>query len=381
MRTSQVEKPVLSEAEGIKRYKVEARADGDALLPLLLSPFRNRPAERTLAQALDWERPDVVHFQHLMGLSPRFISMARSRRIATVLTLHDYWFLCPNAQLILPDGRTCSHDLWGLRCVHCFANRVQIPPVVLIAPLIAPLLAYRAHILRQRFREVEAIIAPTSWTRDLFSARGYPTDKIKVISHGISEFEVHRPARRKVRLPLRFAYLGGIAWQKGVHVLIRAFRDIKPGQAVLTIYGDQKTFPEYTKKLQRMAEGSAVSFGGQIEHAQVGTMLTDVDALIVPSLWPETSCLVAQEAFTAQVPVIASAIGALSEKVRHGVDGLLFRAGDAKALRALLRELVSHPSTLEELQRNIRPQKTMVEHTAEVEALYEKLLRKERFSR
>ena len=368
------------QAEEIKRYEVEARADRDAPLPLFLSSFRNLPAERIFAQVLDWEKPELVHFQHLMGLSPRFISMAGSRRIAMVLTLHDYWFLCPNAQLILPNGHKCSHDLWGVRCVHCFANRAQVPPVMLAAPLIVPLLAYRAHILRRRLREVDAIIAPTLWTRDIFGARGNPADKIKVIGHGVSEL-VHKSARCKVCLPLRFAYLGGIAWQKGVHVLIRAFRDIKPGQAVLTIYGDQRAFPEYAKELQRMAEGSAVSFGGQIDHAQVGAVLTDADALIVPSLWPETSCLVVQEAFAAQVPVIASAIGALREKVRHGVDGLLFTAGDATALRALLRELVSHPSTLEELRRNIQPQKTMSEHAAEVEALYVQLLRKKRFSR
>ncbi len=367
--------------EEIERYKVEAQADRDTPLLLFLSSFRNPPAERTFAQVLDRERPEVIHFQHLMGLSPRFISMAESRRIATVLTLHDYWFCCPNAQLILPNGRRCSHDLWGFRCVHCFANRVQIPPIMLVAPLLVPLLACRAHALRRRLREVDAIIAPTSWTRDIFNTRGYSVDKIKVIGHGISELEVHRSARCKVRLPLRFAYLGGIAWQKGVHVLIRAFQDIKPGQAVLTIYGDQRAFPEYTKELQRMAEGSAVSFRGQIEHAQVGAVLTDVDALIVPSLWPETSCLVVQEAFAAQVPVIASDIGALREKVRHGVDGLLFTVGDTTALRALLRELISHPSTLEELRCNIRPQKTMGEHVAEVEALYAQLLREKRFSR
>ena len=381
-RGSSTRSPMAAPQVGkIKRYEVEARADRDTPLPLFLSSFRNLLAERTFTQVLNRERPEVVHFQHLMGLSPRFISMAESRRIATVLTLHDYWFLCPNAQLILPNGHSCSHDLWGFRCVHCFANRVQIPLVMLVAPLIVPLLAFRAHVLRRRLSEVDAIIAPTSWARDIFSARGSPSDKIKVIGHGVSELEVHRSVRCKVRLPLRFAYLGGIAWQKGVHVLIRAFRDIKPGQAILKIYGDQRAFPEYTKELQHMAEGSAVTFGGQIEHAQVGAVLTDVDALIVPSLWPETSCLVVQEAFAAQVPVIASAIGALREKVRHGVDGLLFTAGDAAALRALLKELISHPSTLEELRCNIRPQKTMSTHAAEVEALYAQLLRKKRFSR
>jgi glycosyltransferase involved in cell wall biosynthesis len=380
-RGSGTRSPIATpKVEGIKRYEVEAQADRDAPLPLFLLSFRNLQAERIFAQVLDWERPDLVHFQHLMGLSPRFIPMAGSRRIATVLTLHDYWFLCPNAQLILPNGRSCSHDLWGFQCVHCFAKRVQTPPVMLVAPLIVPLLAYRTHVLRRRLREMDVIIAPTSWTRDIFNARGYSADKIKVIGHGISEL-VHRSARCKVRLPLRFAYLGGIAWQKGVHVLIRAFQGIKPGQAVLTIYGDQRAFPEYTKELQRMAEGSAVSFGGQIEHAQVGAVLTDVDALIVPSLWPETSCLVVQEAFAAQVPVIASDIGALREKVRHGVDGLLFTVGNTTALRALLRELISHPCTLEELRCNIRPQKTMGEHAAEVEALYAQLLREKRFSR
>ena len=44
---------------------------------------------------LERVRPDLVHFQHLIKLSTTLLDACRSRGIPTVLTLHDYWFLCP----------------------------------------------------------------------------------------------------------------------------------------------------------------------------------------------------------------------------------------------------------------------------------------------
>ena len=93
----------------------------------------------------------------------------------------------------------------------------------------------------------------------------------------------------------------------------------------------------------------------------------------MPSLWYENSPLVIQEAFAAKVPVIASDLGALAEKVRHGLDGLLFPPGDAASLREVLRRLIEEPAILKCLRANIRPVKSMAEHAKEIEALYERL--------
>lgn len=66
---------------------------------------------------------------------------------------------------------------------------------------------------------------------------------------------------------------------------------------------------------------------GAILNTEVGRVLAETDILAVPSLWYENSPVVIQEAHAAGVPVIASRLGLLTEKVRDGVDGVLVTAG------------------------------------------------------
>jgi glycosyltransferase involved in cell wall biosynthesis len=52
-------------------------------------------------------------------------------------------------------------------------------------------------------------------------------------------------------------------------------------------------------------------------------------------------------------PVIASNIGAMAERVRDGVDGLQFGAGDARSLAAVLRRAATEEGLWERLHAGI----------------------------
>jgi glycosyltransferase involved in cell wall biosynthesis len=159
-----------------------------------------------------------------------------------------------------------------------------------------------------------------------------------------------------------------------VHILIEAFNGLDPSRARLSIYGTEKAFPEYAQRVHALAKTPNITFQGEVDHDQLWLALADVDLLVVPSLWYETFSLVIQEAFATKVPVIASNLGALREAVRHGVDGLLFPPGDPVALRRVLQELVDTPSLLDGLRDNIEPVKSMIEHAAEIETVYARLV-------
>jgi glycosyltransferase involved in cell wall biosynthesis len=65
--------------------------------------------------------------------------------------------------------------------------------------------------------------------------------------------------------------------------------------------------------------------------ADVGSLLRQVDVVIVPSL-SEPFGLVAIEAMAAEKLVIASRVGGLAEIVQHGETGVLIEPGDPDAL-------------------------------------------------
>ncbi len=64
----------------------------------------------------------------------------------------------------------------------------------------------------------------------------------------------------------------------------------------------------------------------------------------------------------------------MPEKIRDGVDGLLFPPGDAQALATILERLHREPALLRQLQSNIRPTRLMSEHLSDVQRIYQEVL-------
>lgn len=356
----------------LKVHKVYYPLSGANPLEAFLLSFRNRFIERSFARLLDRLEPQVVHFQHLKDLSLGLVTLAHRRGLPTILTLHDYWLFCANAQLITPRQKVCSGPFLWLNCAYCAAARVEAPFLVVAAPAIAALFAYRTYRVGRAIRDVDLFVAPTAFVKEVFIKSGLPERKVRQIDHGIDL--QGREGAKRLDDKLRFAYIGGLAWQKGVHVLIEAFNRLAPERAVLSVYGDEEVFPSYVEDLHRMASNPAIRFLGKLAHEELGQVLAETDVLVVPSLWYETSSLVIQEAFAAQVPVIASRLGALAEKVRHQVDGLLFAPGEPEALRQAMERLMETPSLLSDLRSHIRPVKKIAEHAEEILELYQELM-------
>src|ERR1044071_1235531 len=103
--------------------------------------------------------------------------------------------------------------------------------------------------------------------------------------------------------------------------------------------------------------------------------MANFDWVVVPSIWWENSPLVIQEAFQHGRPVICSDIGGMAEKVAHGVNGLHFRAGDARSLASTIRTAAETPGLWERLREGIQPVYPMATHVAALTEIYDALLR------
>ncbi len=330
--------------------------------------------ESAFRQVLEQAQPHLVHTQHLMGLPANLIYEVKKREIPLIITLHDYWWVCANAQLLTNYSQQVCNGPWAyLNCARCALARAGHPDMWPVAPALTLLLARRNRELRQVLDRAARLIAPTRFVAEWYAAHGVARGRLTVVPHGLDiPSSLPRTAARPGR-PVRFAYIGGLAWQKGVHVLLEAFRDT-PSGGELWIAGDEAAYPEYTAQLRARA-ASNVRFLGRLTREQVWSTLAQVDVLVVPSLWYETFVFVVSEAFAAGVPVIASRLGPLAERVRHGVDGLLTPPGDSQALREALARLIENPGLLIQLQAGIEPPKTMETHAAEMEAIYADVLR------
>ena len=96
--------------------------------------------------------------------------------------------------------------------------------------------------------------------------------------------------------------------------------------------------------------------------------------MAMPTHWFEASPLTIDEVFAVGTPLLASEIGALTEKIRHGVDGWLVPAGDVAAWGEALNMIYADPALSGRLKANIRPIFPLDTHVERVMALYKTAL-------
>jgi glycosyltransferase involved in cell wall biosynthesis len=335
------------------------------------STFGHGQLERGLTAVLRREQPDLVHIQHLMGLPIRLVNQINKANIPYVMTLHDYWYGCANGQLITNDSNViCDGPNRWINCGRCALARAGQSRLASLAPAVAPVMALRHRLLQNVLREARVVIAPTHFVRQIYQQLGLSTPQMIVLPHGI-EYPTTLPPRQEHAFDtLRIIYVGSLAWQKGIHHLIAAVNQLPTESVELLIFGALDTFPDYTAHLRQISHHPGISFGGHISRPALWGELVNADVGVLPTLWYEASPLTIDEMFAARLPIVASHIGSMTEKIQDGVNGLLFPPGDVEALRKLLHCLLVDVSLRNKLRAGIRPVRTMIEHLAEVTAVY-----------
>lgn len=138
-------------------------------------------------------------------------------------------------------------------------------------------------------------------------------------------------------------YFGKLLFNKGVHVLLEALREVD-ARAVVVGFGD------YRAELERLA-GPRTLFTGPFEHRHLVHLLPLADVTVVPSIFPEAFGMVAAEAAAAGSPPLVARHSGLAE-VAEGLEQeypahlrhlASFATGDATDLAAKLSELLALP--------------------------------------
>nr|WP_290665768.1 glycosyltransferase family 4 protein [Ardenticatena sp.] len=338
-----------------------------------LATFSSPTLHAAFERALDETRPHIVHVQHLMGMPSSIFIALRARGIPYIITLHDYWWVCANAQLLTNYNQTiCDGPRAFVNCGRCVAARLGTPLMQAALPAFALTLAARYRLLRDVLLQAEMLLAPTRFVKQWYAAHGIPAEKIRILVPGVEPPRLPVVLRQAGRSHVRFLYLGGLAPQKGVHVALEAFRRLQ-GDAEFWIAGHSTDDRAYEATLRALAT-PRVKFLGTLTRERVWQTLGEVDVVLVPSLWYETFCFVVHEAFAAGRPVLASNLGALAERVHHEVDGLLVEPGNVDAWHSAMQRVMDDPALLERLRQGVRPPRLMDEHVEELMGVYARLV-------
>jgi glycosyltransferase involved in cell wall biosynthesis len=361
--------------------------------------YDNPWIEKHLRGYLAEEKPDIFHLISGYLMTASAIKAAKASDTPVILTLTDFWFLCPRITLQRTSGQVCPENT-SLDCVRCEAEKrrrfrlpAQTAPTLMNAmwsgaqalPPVSRRVSQvdeRREALRAALGEVDVAICPSEFLQDVYLGKGFKARQMYFLRQGLAHTP-REPVKKSASSRLRIGYIGQIAAHKGVHVLVEAFRKLESAssQALLKIYGDGQQFPDYYQKLQALAANQPdIQFLGTFDNPQITEIYRDIDILVAPSIWYENSPNVILEAFAHQTPVIASNLGGMAELVTDQQTGFLFAPQDSDDLAQRLHLIIKNPKLLIEMSKNISPPPTLEAEMNQLLQIYQSALVKQRIN-
>ncbi|MDR3554920.1 MAG: glycosyltransferase, partial [Syntrophobacteraceae bacterium] len=322
--------------------------------------IRDENVLKYFSAVLDEFRPDVVHFHSFLGLSFAIGEEARRRNIPTFYTPHNYHMIDP-AMYMLTRG------LQPWKNTNLFENS-DLPARF---PEKKQGYERRVRQARRLLNEVvDCTLAISTRVRELLIDFGARADKIAVVHqapHTVENLIANPPPVKKPRRPVRFGFIGNVMPYKGVHKLLEASQ-IMSHPAEFHIFGAvDKHYADALKKLDRRG---VARWRGCYSAEHLAVIASEVDAIVVPSIWEEGAGLVNIESLAMKLPIIGARIGGIPDFVSEGRNGRLYPAHSEKNLASVLDEIASRPEQITEWSKNCRLPYSFCEYAEHLASVY-----------
>jgi glycosyltransferase involved in cell wall biosynthesis len=244
-----------------------------------------------------------AHVHHTMGLDRQLRGLLRRSRLKFDVTLHDYYAICPQVNLLpARDGRYCGEP-GPAACNACIADRPSHGA--------RDILSWRAR-HAWLFLEAERVLCPSEDARDRL-LRFVPCAKAVVAPHeavppaGWPLPKAPKPGNGEA---LRVAVIGVLAAHKGAAAVTAVAEAADPATLALHVIGAAED------ALPRRA-AKRIQLTGAYADADLPALIARVNPHVVwfPAPWPETYSFTLSAAMADGLPIVASRIGAFPERL------------------------------------------------------------------
>lgn len=331
-------------------------------------PFRSKQFRKIYDDVLRLFQIDMVHIHHVCGLTLELYYAANDCGIPIVTTLHDFYYLCPSIKMMDYENQLCIDQDGQERCKNCLKKMKNIMPS-----------SNYIEVWRQEhvkaLKMSQSIVVPSESTKQIIGRYfADVADKITVITHGLMPLKkIETAGAERKSKTFNVAFLGGVGSPaKGSETICQMIRhsgkDIN--WFVFGIMGHCDLM---------MLERDNYFKIGAYSREELPALLNqyEIDLVGILPIWPETYCYTLSESVLCGVPVIASDIGALSERIHAEKCGWI--VPQTATADDVLKMIQSIKSNTEEYQ-NIKNHldmikiKSLAEMLNEYRGLYDDIL-------
>ena len=176
--------------------------------------------------------------------------------------------------------------------------------------------------------------------------KGADPGKIHILYNGV-DIETFTPIGNVSRDPYKLLFAGALVQDKGLHVLLQAYSQLKPRipQLTLDVYGSAGMWGREPIFDQAALESQlpGVKFKGAVDQVHLAQAYAGASIFVFPSIWFECFPLSCLEAQAAGCAVVAFDVGGVKEGIIHGTTGLVLPEISPESLVNALASLLSQP--------------------------------------
>ncbi len=295
----------------------------------IYSPAGRKSIRKMIAK----DAPEIIHVHEVYPyFSPWILKDLKNAGIPVVMTCHDYRLTCP-ISTHYRNGETCTkcQDKNEFQCIfnNCRNNILESAAFALRS--------FSARKMNLFSENITCYTTPSNFVKNWLVESGFPGERIHVLPN-VNPISNSEPKKNNGEY---IGYVGRISEEKGIDTLLEAARQT---ELPVRLAGDYSVMPDLVA-----AAPSNVEFIGTLNRDQLADFYRNARFVVVPSTCLETFGMVALEAMSYGLPVIASRTGGLQEVVNDDVSGFLFEKGNAMQLAEKMKQLWANPELVRKM--------------------------------
>lgn len=380
--------------------------------------------ENIFREVLNQLRPNIIHIQELAGLPTSLIDIIKDEYdIPLVMTLQDYFLLCPTLKLFKNNSFCLENNLskncaiccmnaplnykfliistlmYDLKRFHLFKPAQKIRQFLRIFPTKKPqtiesslnimqinkipqkniIYQKRRNINIERLKKIDLLISISYKVEEIY--RNFTgTNKIVTLHSTVKHLELINPKTLNIKIPIKFATLAGCSTvPKGSEIIKEAIEKLnKKGfnsSFELHIWGG------LDNNIKKILNFDNVCYHGNYAVENLDDILNDVDVGIMPSMWEEAYGFTGIEFLAKGIPVIGNKRGGIVDYVITDKTGWLNKTASSEELASIMEYLIEDPEKITNINRKIIKNKKLIKsmdtHFNEINQIYLNLINRE----
>lgn len=347
--------PIKEFVNNITIYKVPSLSWGQTFLEDAYFGYNIRNYLSIVEDVIKDFSPDIVHINDYVFMSSKIIELFEAMGLPMVRFVHFMEELCFRTRPFYKN-ELCSGPETPLKCAKCIQkdnyNTNNIFRIRNESNYLSKINARFEHI-KYLYNKFDAILfMADTWQDYMNKFINYDKAKSHIVPLGIDLLIERRKFIKKTEDIVNLIYIGTVARAKGIDLLIDLFKDeeVLKKSFVLYIYGKitENDLQSKIRDLEKVSKGK-VRYMGSYKKEDLPMILVNVDMGILP-YYVESYSIATRELLYMGIPPIVSDTYGISDIIKDGYNGLLFKVGDFQGLKQKVMMVLKDKSLIDKLK-------------------------------